>query len=46
MPDSEVLQCTQCDNTETPPYAEGDGCYCGGVFIESLPDAEVKDGTP
>ena len=29
-----VLLCNQCGNTETPPYADGDACYCGGVFVE------------
>ena len=26
------LTCDQCGNKETPPYDEGDKCYCGGVF--------------
>ena len=26
------LVCDQCGNKETPPYAEGDKCYCSGIF--------------
>ena len=39
--------CNQCDNTETLPYAEGDSCYCGGIFKEEwikYEDEEPKEG--
>ncbi len=31
----EILICNQCDRIETPPFDEGDKCYCGGTFISS-----------
>jgi len=26
------LRCDRCGEIETPPYADGDACVCGGTF--------------
>ena len=32
------LKCDICGNIETPPYADGDACYCGGHFKPAQDD--------
>lgn len=41
--DGSQLKCDLCGNVETPPYAEGDACYCGGEFKPAQDDGKTED---